>query len=122
MLLAMHVIARSIAAAAIGFGLSASFLAAQATHFPSSEDLRHIRALSQPRLSPDGQSVLVQVTDATADGGKPHIWFVDRKQNSSRQLTYSLPADKKGEHDAEWMPDGGRARLPMPPTRRRPSC
>jgi dipeptidyl aminopeptidase/acylaminoacyl peptidase len=114
MLLAMRVPARLIATAAIGLGLSISSLAAQTAHFPSSEDLRHIRAMSQPRLSPDGQSVLVQITDATADGGKSHIWLVDRKPNSSRQLTYSPAADKadkkedhdKGEHTAEWMPDG----------------
>ena len=75
-------------------------------HFPSNEDLRHVRAISQPRLSPDGDSVLVQVTDATADGGKSHLWLVDVKANTARQLTYSPAGDKQGEHGGEWMPDG----------------
>jgi hypothetical protein len=107
MLLAMHVIARPIAAAAIGFGLSVWFLAAQATHFPSSEDLRHIRALSQRRLFPGWTKRPRSGHRRHRGRREAHIWFVDRKQSSSRQLTYSLPADKKGEHDAEWMPDGG---------------
>ena len=79
---------------------------AQETHFPSNEDLRHTRAISQPRLSPDAQSVLLQVADATADGGRTHLWLVDIKQNTSRQLTYSPVSDKRGEHNGEWLPDG----------------
>lgn len=79
---------------------------AQETHFPTNEDLRHTRAISQPRLSPDGQNVLLQVSDATADGGRAHLWLVDIKQNTSRQLTYSPASDKRGERGGEWMPDG----------------
>ena len=74
--------------------------------FPSNEDLRHVRAMSQPRLSPDGRSVLVQVTDATADGGKSHLWLVDVKQNTARQLTWSGAQEKRGEYEGRWMPDG----------------
>jgi len=81
-------------------------LAGQETHFPSNEDLRHTRAISQPRLSPDAQRVLVQVADATADGGRTHLWLVDIKENASRQLTYSPASDKRGEHSGEWTPDG----------------
>src|SRR5579863_2647544 len=80
--------------------------AADENHFPSSEDLRHIRSISQPRLSADGRSVLIQIADSTADGGKSHIWLVDVQQNTARQLTYSPAADKRGENSAEWMPDG----------------
>ena len=80
--------------------------AAGADRFPSNEDLRHIRSLAQPRLSPDGRSVLVQIADATADGGKSHIWIVDVQKNTARQLTYSPAADRRGENSAEWMPDG----------------
>src|ERR1700758_964033 len=87
-------------------GVSTSGSVAQQTRFPTNEDLRHTRAISQPRLSPDGQSVIVQVSDATADGGRTHLWLVDIKQNSSRQLTYSPESDKRGEHNGEWMPDG----------------
>jgi dipeptidyl aminopeptidase/acylaminoacyl peptidase len=74
--------------------------------FPSNEDLRHVRAMSQPRLSPDGHSVLIQVTDATADGGKSHLWLVDVKQNTARQLTWSSAQEKRGEYEGRWMPDG----------------
>ena len=79
--------------------------AADAT-FPSNEDLRHIRAMGQPRLSPDGHSVLIQITDSTADGAKSHLWIVDIKQNAPRQLTWSAPQDKRGEFAGRWMPDG----------------
>jgi dipeptidyl aminopeptidase/acylaminoacyl peptidase len=75
--------------------------------FPSNEDLRHVRSMSQPRLSPDGRSVLIEVKDATADGGKSHIWLVDMEANTARQLTWSTPGEKRGEYSAEWMPDGG---------------
>lgn len=86
--------------------VSAPVAFAQETHFPTNEDLRHTRAISQPRLSPDAQSVLLQVSDATADGGRTHLWLVDIKQNTARQLTYSPASDKRGEHSGEWMPDG----------------
>jgi dipeptidyl aminopeptidase/acylaminoacyl peptidase len=62
--------------------------------------------MSQPRLSPDGRSVLIQVTDSTADGAKSHLWLVDIKQNTSRQLTWSAPSEKRGEYAGRWMPDG----------------
>lgn len=95
---------RSVLAACI---CSVAFAhAAGADRFPSNEDLRHIRSIAQPRLSPDGESVLVQIADSTADGGKTHIWLVDIRQNAARQLTYSAANDKRGENSAEWMPDG----------------
>jgi dipeptidyl aminopeptidase/acylaminoacyl peptidase len=74
--------------------------------FPSNEDLRHVRSMSDPRLSPDASRVLVQIADATADGGRNHIWLVDIAANSSRQLTWSPPVDKAGEHNARWVLDG----------------
>jgi len=75
-------------------------------HFPSNEDLRHVRSVSQPHLSPDGRSVLVEVADPTADGGLSHLWLVDLRTNTARQLTYSIPGQKRGEFSGEWMPDG----------------
>lgn len=74
--------------------------------FPSNEDLRHVRSMSQPKPSPDGRGVLIQVTDTTADGGKSHLWLVDVETNAARQLTYSPESDKRGEYDGAWMPDG----------------
>ena len=62
--------------------------------------------MAQPRLSPDGRDVLIQITDSTADGAKSHLWIVDIKQNAARQLTWSTPQDKRGEFAGRWMPDG----------------
>jgi dipeptidyl aminopeptidase/acylaminoacyl peptidase len=73
---------------------------------PSNEDLRHVRALADPQVSPDGGRVLVRVTDATADGGRQHLWVVDVAANAARQLTFSPTADKVGEHDGRWLGDG----------------
>ena len=75
-------------------------------HAPSNEDLRHVRALAQPRLSPDGAHVLIGITDPTVDGAKSHLWIVDVKGNAARQITYSRAADRRGESSGEWMPDG----------------
>lgn len=81
--------------------------AAGPDQFPSSEALRHVRAISEPKLSPDGRSVLIQITDSTADGGKSHLWLVDIQNNSVRQLTYSPKGDRRGEFAGGWMPDAG---------------
>ena len=73
---------------------------------PSNEDLRHVRALAEPQVSPDGDRILFRLTDATADGGRHHLWLVDVGANTARQLTFSPTADKVGEHDARWLADG----------------
>jgi dipeptidyl aminopeptidase/acylaminoacyl peptidase len=83
-----------------------SLSAADDSRFPSNEDLRHVRAMAQPRLSPDGRSVLLQVIDSTADGAKSHLWLVDIKLNTARQLTWTATNDKRGEYSGQWMPDG----------------
>src|SRR5580698_5379252 len=74
---------------------------------PSNEDLRHVRALAEPQVSPDGSRVLIRVTDATADGGHHHLWLVDVGANTARQLTFSPAMDKLGEHNGRWLGDGG---------------
>jgi len=74
--------------------------------FPVNEDLRHVRTLSDPHLSPDASRVLVQIADATADGGRTHLWLVDVAANTSRQLTWSPAADKGGEHNGRWVQEG----------------
>lgn len=97
-----------------------SFLAAQSgfpaptssqaePHFPTNEDLRHIKALSAPLLSPDGKQILFTITDATADGAGNHLWMSPvsgASTEKARQLTFSPPSDKRGEHNAQWAPDG----------------
>ena len=103
----------------VSIALGASLLTAQsgapaaaasptAPHFPTNEDLRHFKALSAPLLSPDGREVLFTVTHATADGAGSHLWIVSTAAGGSdkpRQLTFSPPADKRGEHNAQWAPD-----------------
>src|ERR1700689_633775 len=74
---------------------------------PSNEDLRHVRAIAEPQVSPDGTRVLIRVTDATADGGRHHLWLVDVGANTARQLTFSPVLDKLGEHNGRWLGDGG---------------
>jgi dipeptidyl aminopeptidase/acylaminoacyl peptidase len=74
--------------------------------FPVNEDLRHVRSISDVRLSPDAGRVLLQIGDATADGGRSHLWLVDVAANTSRQLTWSPTADKVGEHNGRWVQDG----------------
>jgi dipeptidyl aminopeptidase/acylaminoacyl peptidase len=80
-----------------------------ALHFPTNEDLRHLKALSNPQLSPDGKQILFTVAHATADGGGSHLWIAPAPGDSTakaRQLTFSPPSDKRGEHSAQWAPDG----------------
>jgi dipeptidyl aminopeptidase/acylaminoacyl peptidase len=74
---------------------------------PTNEDLRHVRAIAEPQVSPDGGRVLIRLTDATADGGRQHLWLVDVGTNAARQLTFSPAADKFGEHNGRWLGDGG---------------
>jgi dipeptidyl aminopeptidase/acylaminoacyl peptidase len=80
--------------------------AAEPPTFPNNEDMRHIRTINGPQLSPDGQSVLVRIVESTVDGAKSHLWLVNIAQNTFRQLTYSPDADKAGELAGVWMPDG----------------
>ncbi|MBB5056991.1 dipeptidyl aminopeptidase/acylaminoacyl peptidase [Granulicella aggregans] len=74
--------------------------------FPTNEQLRHFKAMGDPRLSPDGKQVLIRMVDATADGAKGHLWLVPVDGSAARQLTYSPDADKVGERSGMWMPDG----------------
>jgi len=61
----------------------------------------------RPVLSPDGKLVLFTVTEATADGGKSHLWLAPAAgSDKARQVTFSPPADQRGERGAQWAPDG----------------
>src|ERR1035437_6814145 len=93
---------------AFAFASAPSVLAADEPHFPTSEDLRHLKAIGGQQLSPDGKLVLFSVTDSTADGAKTHIWMdpTTGGGEKARQLTFSPPADKHGERNAQWSSDG----------------
>jgi dipeptidyl aminopeptidase/acylaminoacyl peptidase len=95
---------RAILIVAIGFAGDVD--AARADGSPSNEDLRNIRAIADPQLSPDGRQLLLQVTDSTADGARTHVWLIDTGQGAARQLTFTPAGATTGEHDARWMPDG----------------
>src|SRR5580765_2205787 len=82
--------------ALLGFVCTASLtMSAEETRFPNSEDLRHIRTMDSPRLSPDGQQVLIRITDDTAHGGRSHLWLADVNGKPCRQLTYGPSGGEK---------------------------
>jgi dipeptidyl aminopeptidase/acylaminoacyl peptidase len=95
--------ARALTLAAGSLCLAYRLFAADA--FPNNEDLRHVRTLADPKVSPNGTRVLVHIADATAEGGRSHVWVIDVASNQARQVTYSPPADKRGEHKARWLGD-----------------
>jgi dipeptidyl aminopeptidase/acylaminoacyl peptidase len=74
--------------------------------FPTNEQLRHFKTMGDPRLSPDGKQILLTVTEPTADGAKSHLWLTGVNGEEPRQLTFSPDADKRGEGQGRWMPDG----------------
>jgi len=74
--------------------------------FPDNEQLRHFKAMNDPRLAPDGKRILIRVTEPTADGAKSHLWITSADGVEPRQITYSPESDKRGEYGGEWMPDG----------------
>jgi hypothetical protein len=60
----------------VSFGATFITCSAEEAHFPTSDDLRHLKGIGGPQLSPDGKLVLVTIKNATADGGKSHLWLV----------------------------------------------
>ncbi len=95
----------TIASTAAVLPAGALALAAQApgTHFPTNEDLRRTRTLDDPRLSPDGKSVLFAVTEPTTDSAARHLWIADVEGGAARQLT---TGPQRGEGKGRWSPDG----------------
>jgi len=81
----------------------ASGASAQTGHFPTNEDLRHTRNLNDPRLSPDGRSVLLSVTEPAVDSAVSHLWVLDVETKAATQLTFG---PGRGESDGRWSPDG----------------
>jgi dipeptidyl aminopeptidase/acylaminoacyl peptidase len=103
------VVALALSLASTGVGQEKTTAPAandKAPSFPTNEQLRETKGMSDPQLSPDGKLVLVRIADATADGAKGHIWLVNVDGGAARQLTYSPAGDKRGEQRAQWMPDG----------------
>jgi hypothetical protein len=64
-----------------------------------------VRRLDDPRMSPSGTRVLIQSPMPRLMGGA-HMWaWSTVASNQTRQLTYSPPSDKEGEHQARWLGD-----------------
>jgi len=90
--------------AKIALAASCASLVAQ-QHLPSNEDLRQLRSISSPQLSPDLKHLVVTVQDSTADGGKSHLWLLSTEGETYRQLTFAQD-DVSGERTPEYLPDG----------------
>jgi dipeptidyl aminopeptidase/acylaminoacyl peptidase len=90
----------------MGTGYAQTKAADAAPAFPTNEQIRHYKTIGDPQLSPDGQKVLVRITEATADGAGGHVWLVDVNGGAARQLTFSPSGEKRGERTAQWAPDG----------------
>ncbi len=105
---ASHWTSIAVAALVLAVPISAQSTAnSSEPHYPTTEELRHLKAASSPLLSPDGKWVVFTVAEATADGGKTHLWLAPTASGSekARQITFSSPADKRGERGAQWAPD-----------------
>jgi dipeptidyl aminopeptidase/acylaminoacyl peptidase len=89
-------------------------------HFPTNDDLRHLRVISAPQLSPDLKHVITLVQESTAEGAKTHVWMLNTDGSAPRQITFSegdstpaaagaaegRRAGGAGERSAEYLPDG----------------
>jgi len=74
--------------------------------FPMNDEIRiKVRELRGLAVSPDGKSILAGITDATAEGGLPHLWLLGPGMKP-RQLTFTRPGDRGGETSAQFSPDG----------------
>jgi dipeptidyl aminopeptidase/acylaminoacyl peptidase len=74
-------------------------------HFPSNDDLRNLRSISSPQLSPDLKHVVVMVQDSTANGGRNHLWLLNTDGTPYRQLTFNQ-SESMGENTPQYLPDG----------------
>jgi dipeptidyl aminopeptidase/acylaminoacyl peptidase len=74
------------------------------THPFSVHDMLAMDRISDPRVSPDGQSVAftVRVTDLEANKGRNDIWIVSTAGGAPRRLTSHEGNDTQGR----WSPDG----------------
>jgi dipeptidyl aminopeptidase/acylaminoacyl peptidase len=84
--------------------LLASHASAADTHPFSVRDMVAMDRISEPRVSPDGKSVVftVRVTDLEANRGRKDLWLGSTAGGAARRLT-SHEAD---DSQAAWAPDG----------------
>jgi len=100
----MRITLRSgLAAAALLFCSATTFLAQEAKHPITFDDMIQMHRVSDPKLSPDGKWVAYVVTtpDMDANRNASNLWIVSTSGGAPLQLTQS-------GHDSspEWSPDG----------------
>ncbi|WKW12901.1 S9 family peptidase [Pseudogemmatithrix spongiicola] len=95
---------RPIAAAAALAVLSAAPLTAQSARAIVPADLLRLRAVGEPRVSPDGEWVVFTVSrvDSTKDKRDSDIYMV--RWDGTRRLR--LTSSSESESDPRWSPDG----------------
>jgi dipeptidyl aminopeptidase/acylaminoacyl peptidase len=87
--------------------LSAQAAAPAARRPIALEDLLRLRAVSSPRISPDGRWVAYTVKTATlrTDSDPGDIWMASWDGRRNVRLTWT---DTENEHSPRWSPDGRR--------------
>src|SRR5436190_13951697 len=71
---------------------------------PTIDQLLSLKTVSRPRISPDGRSVVYEVseTDWSGNAYVSQLWLADVQSGRAIQLTRG----KKSADNAEWSPDG----------------
>src|SRR6267143_1470151 len=87
----------------LAWPLAAPVLAAD-THPFSVHDMLAMDRISDPRVSPDGQSVAftVRTTDLEANKGRNDIWIAPTAGGAARRLT----SHEANDTQPRWSPDG----------------
>jgi dipeptidyl aminopeptidase/acylaminoacyl peptidase len=87
--------------------LSVSGIAmAEVPHFPRNDEIRNVRAISGAQISPDGTHVLTAITDTTADGGRSHLYVLNRDGSRYQKLAPLPGKPDTSESQGTWSPDG----------------
>ena len=91
---------------ALGLSLALSATSRAEKRPMTFEDVIGVKHVADPKISPDGRTVLFVVTELDLDKNtsEQHIWRYDRRTNSSMQLTASGTRNRS----PQWSPDGER--------------
>ena len=79
---------------------------AQVAHFPRNDDIRSVRAISGAQISPDGTHVLTAITDTSADGGRSHLYVLNRDGSRYQKLAPLPGKPDTSESQGAWSTDG----------------
>ncbi len=84
----------------------ASLAMGQGAHFPTNEEIAHTGDIRAVEVSPDGRQTLVEIADASADGGRTHLFIADNQGGAYHRLIAQSSPDESVETDGHWSPDG----------------